>query len=513
MDIKKIISYLRQLFLTGAAIYISDDFVDVAKGSQTAGGLKVSFIQRYPLLKTVRKTPYEDAKDDIDKIIDKAFSEDEEKPYRVAVNIRNDSFILRHFIIKGIPENKLGEALVFEAQKYVPYHIDNLIYGFKVCSKKPGLEDIIFCAAEKENVNNIIRYFEDQKMLASIVEPAPMLLATCLSLDKAVEKEGAYLSIHYEPTNKAIITGIHHKMPHFVRELRIFPGDEEFKTAELSYPQLKDVWPVIKNDIVGSMEYLAKEARKDVDKIFISGFSYSPEEKSISAEFGIPFERMNLTFAKGIEIASADRFAPTLALLNDSFKAPHINLAPKEAIHKDPRALLPVAFKSALIFFAIIAVHLCFLPYLSSQSGKLAETKNKFAAYKSIDPNSSRNDVLQYMDKIQKKAVYINDILTKRIKLAKKLSRIGKDLIKNSWVEDIDYQNGISENSTLSLKISGSIYTGTAAETSKSSANSIVELIKKDPVMMEGMNKVEVVSVEKTKFLKKNTTRFEILLR
>ena len=345
-----ILSDIKKIFLTGTAIYITDDFVDIAVAGPAVGGLKISSLKRFPLFKNIKGLSYAEAKEELDRIFEKAFPEEAPKPYRVAVNIRNENFILRHFMLRSIPKNELRQAIIFEAQKYVPYSMDDLSYGFKVCDKRGDSEHIVFAASEMKNITGIIEYFKNKNMLASVIEPVPALAARALSLERKLDKSSAYISLHYEPTNKVIITGMCYRNPQFFKEIQLFPGEEEFKTAELNYPSLKDIWTIIENDVLGGVEYLRRETKKNVETIFVSGFSFSSDDEHLAREFGMRFERANLNFAKNSDSETRDRFLPTIALLYDSMHTPFINLAPEETVHEDLWVFRPIAIRAALGF-------------------------------------------------------------------------------------------------------------------------------------------------------------------
>lgn len=503
---------IKKIFFTGIAIYVSDDFVDVVKADRGAKGARVTFLQRYPLLKSVKNTPYTDATEELDRIFEKAFPEEADRPYRIAVNLRNASVILRYFTLKGIPQNEVKRAIAFEAQKYVPYAMDDLVYGFRTYAKTREFAEVIFAAAEKKDVHIINEYFETRGILPSIVEPAPILMARALGLGGGIKKESAYVSIHYEPPNKAMITGIYNRQPHFFREIRIFPGDEEFKTTELAYMGLKDVWTIVERDVISGMEYMKKETKKEIEKVFVSGFTFSPDEDGISKEFGIPFERVELAFVKDSRIDAQDRYLPALALLYDCLNKPFLNLAFDDTVRKDLWAVKPVVLKFTAAMAAVIVLHLMFQPVYSAQQRKIAEVKKKFAASKTVGSDISLEDISRYKEVIQQKTALVDNIITRRLSLVEKLDRLGDDIAANAWLNEAEYVNTLEEKPKTFFKLRGAIYAG-GENASSSGANAIVQSLKRDDIMMRGFKEVEMASIEKAKLLDKDINEFEIILK
>jgi len=502
---------IKKVFFTGTAIYISDDFVDIVKARRTLKGIDVFFLQRYPLLKSIKDTPYSDAQEELESIFDKAFPNEADIPYRVAVNLRNASVILRYFTLKGVPQNEVKGAISFEAQKYVPYAIDDLVYSFRTYMTTHDSSEVIFAAAEKKDVRLITEYYGERKMLPSIVEAAPILMARALTLGDSIKKDDAYVSIHFEPPNKAMITGIYRRHPHFFREISIFPGDEEFKTSELGYMPLRDAWPIIERDVVGGVEYMKKVTKKEIEKIFISGFSFFSDENNISGEFGIPFERTRLSFAKDGNIENEDRYLPALALIYDCLNQPLLNLAFDETIRKDLWALKGVFRKSAAAMTVIIAIHLLLQPVYSARRHKIAELKKEFAAYKTVGADISPADIRRYKESIEQKAMLIDNIITRRLSLVEKLGRLGDDIGANAWLNEAEYMSTLEEKPKTFFNLRGAIYAG--AETGAASANAMVQSLKRDDIMMRGFKEAEMASIKKAKFLDGDINEFEIVLK
>ena len=391
-----LLSEAKRMFLAGTAIYAGEDFIDVARAVKSSGGLDVSVLQRFPLAKNIRSMPYTQARDVIDNILDVLFQGDAGRPYRIAANLGNEDFVLRYFTLRDIPEKELKNAVIFEAQRYLPYPIDDIIYKYVSFAKKKGLSEISFVAAETKTVMSIAEYFKGRNILASIIEPAPFLLGRALDLDENIDKTGTYIMLHYEPINKVMISGVCHTHPRFFREVRLFQGDEEFKTAELVYLQLKEVWPMIENDVINSMEYLRKETNADINKIVISGFPRSPDDQDISKNFGVPFEWLGLTSFHGIDMPDKDRYAPVLALLHDSLHKPVMNLAPPEIVSRDAWSLKPVALKGGIILAAVLLLHAAFSVINLAESKKVSQIKSGFAAHRALNKDASTQDVLRY---------------------------------------------------------------------------------------------------------------------
>ncbi len=504
---------LKKIFFTSSAIYISEDFVDIAEAKITFGGMKISSLQRIPFSKRLKDPSFSDMTDEIDNALSKIFPKDADKPIRIAINVENKYLILRRFSIRDIPRAELDQAIVFEAQKYIPSLIDNLTYGFKTYSRRPGLQEVVFAASETKNIHEITDYFGGMNILPSTIEPVPILLARSIDLKKNIKKDSACIFIHYEPANKVILCEISSRYPYFFRELSIAPDGDELEgqrgSAEITYPTLKSVWPRIEPDVIGGIDYLRKETNEKVEKIFISGFAPSDDEAMLSQEFGIPFERPDLSYFQGIEAEAKDRYLPALALLYDSQHKPFLNIAPQETVSADIWALKTVAVRSLAVLGIILIIHFFLAGIGVKKKAALEKAREGFAQYTDISRNAVKDDVTKYKNALVEKAVLINGFIEKKYYLSEKLSQLQEVFPPECWIDYLDYANKADDASSLSLTLKGFVLGGASA----TDINKILEAVKQNKKLMRGFKGAELVSVEKKELYKKEITEFEIILR
>ncbi|MDD5173335.1 MAG: hypothetical protein PHV48_00710 [Candidatus Omnitrophica bacterium] len=502
----------KKIFFSSTAIYVSEDFIDVAEGSTVFGGMKISLLKRFPIEKNTKGLSYVDTNVEIGKLIVKLFPKEEDRPYRIAINVPNARLILRRFSIKGVSKNEIDQSIVFEAQKYIPSLIDNLTYGFKSYVLRPGLREIVFAAVETKNIRETIDFFSENNIHASTIEPVPALLARSLSLKKNLSKKGAYVFIHYEPHNRVILCEISHRYPYFFKEL-VIPQVEAGKNENgLSYPTLKAVWPHIEKDVIGGIDYLRKEAKERVDEILISGFEPSADELDLSREFGVPFARPDMSFFKNTDEKIKDRHLPVLMLLHDLQNKPFLNMAPEDVVKNDLWILKKVAMRSLIIFLVIIVAHLFLLGINNAKAGRVANAQKGLAAYEGISGTISREDILRYKDTLTGKAALINTLIDKKYYLTEKLTQLNAALPEECWVDNISYVNKTSaEPAAPVLTVRGFVFAATPS--SNTDPNKILEAIKQNKKIMSGFKSIELVSVTKKEYLKNEITEFEIVLK
>jgi len=508
---RPLVDFIKKRILRGTAIYITDDFIDVVRGEMTLKGMKITYLHRLPVVKDMKNRSYAESAETIDSVLEKAIDFEKDKPYRVAVNLKNDYFLLRWFTFMQISEKELENAVLFEAQKFIPYAIDDLTFTFKRCAKKEGTLEIIFAATEKKNINELTKYFSEKNIVPSIVAPMPILISKALSLDGKIKKDKAYISLHYEPTNRVTVTGIWRDFPYFFREINIFAAEDEFKTTELGYPALKDIWGVISNDVHNAMEYLKKETKESIEKVFISGFSPTPTEEEVSQEVGIPFQRASLLLFKGAPNENRDRYIPALSLIYETLHTPLLNLAGKEMIYKDIWTFKPVAQKAGILFCIILALHIFLTGANIIKKNEIKNVKRKFDIYKIISPEATTKEVTAKKDLMKEKAEFINKALMGKIYLTEKMNVLSKKISPDIWVESIEFLNSVDGKTKSLLRIMGGVY-ARGGEGVKQ-INNFIKKLKQDKEMMAGFADIKLVTAKKRMIHDEELTEFEFVMK
>lgn len=490
---------IRKIFFDGTAVYISTDFIDIAEARLAPGGVALISLQRFPI--------GSDPEHDINGILDRIFSSEDQIPYRVAVNVRNDQLILRRFVIPDIPQRELAQAVIFSAQRHLPCPIDTLTYGFKTYQSAPNFREIVLAATETRNINELVSCFKRKYILPAVIEPVPLLLSKLISLNNPGIGETCVL-IHYEPHYRIILCGLSHKHPYFFREITVSSDiGPRWKGEDKDvYPALGAVWPHIEADVIKSISYMHKEAGHNAEKIYISGFSPSQDEKRISKELNMPLERHRFPFFTKGGPGKDDRYLPLLMLVLDSLKKPSLNIAPAEVVRSDMREIKFVLLKFLAGLGIIIALHMVFLG-VNAGIGLKAEHMKNFENYGDVNPSSPRTAVELNKKSVIESALFVSDFLSKKRFLTQKLVSLGRLMPQAAWIENISFAYDIETGRSPILIIKGSIIDAALGSTS---ANKILEALKADKNMIERFKVATLSYVEKKISSGKEITEFEI---
>jgi len=103
------------------------------------------------------------------------------KTRRVHVIISEPDIYLRHINIPIVPENELARAIRWQAEKYIPFPIDEAIVDFQILSSKVrGSEnqmEIVIVALPQKLIEQYIELVKEVKLIPAVIDAAPFAVA------------------------------------------------------------------------------------------------------------------------------------------------------------------------------------------------------------------------------------------------------------------------------------------------------------------------------------------------
>lgn len=153
------------------------------------------------------------------------------KTKEVVLAIPTQEVILRYFTLPVIPKSEWAGAIQFEARKYVPFKLDELVWDFHVSERKGQRQlDVIFVAARKEIFLDYMSLLQEVGLKAVAVEAASFGLARALTFGNPALAQGTFTAIDVcgETAHVALI---HHGVPQVARDVFLI-GQSEFGSLE-----------------------------------------------------------------------------------------------------------------------------------------------------------------------------------------------------------------------------------------------------------------------------------------
>ena len=106
------------------------------------------------------------------------------KTKRVRAVICDPAVYLRHITIPVVPEDDLVKAVKWQAEKHIPFSIDNAIVDFQILKSKTRAAEkqmeIVIAAAETSLVEKYVNIIKGAKLIPTILDLAPFAAAWAL---------------------------------------------------------------------------------------------------------------------------------------------------------------------------------------------------------------------------------------------------------------------------------------------------------------------------------------------
>lgn len=97
---------------------------------------------------------------------------------KVYAAIASESVVIRCFQMPAIPLHERKMAIAFEAKKYLPFKLEELVTDYQVVIRRsdPTLMRVMFFGVKKSSVSAYSSLFQSSKLLPFCLEPAPLSL-------------------------------------------------------------------------------------------------------------------------------------------------------------------------------------------------------------------------------------------------------------------------------------------------------------------------------------------------
>ncbi|HNX91148.1 MAG TPA: type IV pilus assembly protein PilM, partial [Candidatus Omnitrophota bacterium] len=238
----------------------------------------------------------------IGKVIKETLEEVDIKPSQVNLSISGANVIVRFITMPVMSKEHLENAMVFEAEKYIPFNVNEVIMDFHILgSPEKGQMNVLLAAAKKDYVQSQIELMEKLGIGINVIDVNAFAVFNAYAAFNPIsdEKGTAFVDFGYTQTNVLVTTGV---IPRFMRliqiggkdiyaalaeDARISADEAEKKIFELfgkeggndvvSYPALTSVMDELSKEIQLSYGYFENKQAKPVGNTYYSGgMAYQP---------------------------------------------------------------------------------------------------------------------------------------------------------------------------------------------------------------------------------------------
>ena len=447
--------------------------------------------------------------------IRKVFAENNMKPGSVVTAIPSEEIMVRYFQMPNIPKQERATAVNFEAKRYIPFRMEEVVADFQVLPSKTvqnGM-DVVYVAVKKNTIEEYLNMLNAAGITPMIVESAPFSLMRAFNAAKQLDTKvnTAIVDINSSSLNINIIRS---GVPYIIRDIPISNIETEGKSLE-------PIFEKILAEIRLSFDFYEKQFPSEViDKIII--YSKLPLEnwhEIVGKELQIPVEVGDPL--RGIKIGSGvvpARVAICFGIALRGLAEPliDINLCKERLIvYKKKEMLLRMVFLEAslavflLIIFKILAMR-AMVPLANELSKTLSERPKVGVNVKSDEIS----DLEKIKNEMETRKNLLENLISSRTYLTPRLQDMVKIMPKEMWLSEVSFEEKKDKKNitkiTRSFNIKGYYLVNDKLGEKDDIVNIFLGKLKESKGFNNGMSKSDIVSVKKIDMDGRKVSSFEI---
>ncbi|MDD5116477.1 MAG: pilus assembly protein PilM [Candidatus Omnitrophica bacterium] len=225
-----------------------------------------------------------------------------------SICISGQDLIIRTFEIPRLPANELQSAINFEAKKYIPFKLEELVYSFQVeTDSRSKLNTILFVGIKKEVMEKYVSISKQLNLKINTIEYSAFSVLRFLRLC-GVRDSGVVATLCFDLNNEDEINFMvsENGFPFFSRDIILNSGIGE-PEAEAANDQIKR-YDKLKSEIRVSQDYYRRKFPDKAIKTLhvLSGQDMREDLKNFFASSGIAakFVDTSKVLGKGVDYSS-----------------------------------------------------------------------------------------------------------------------------------------------------------------------------------------------------------------
>lgn len=440
---------------------------------------------------------------------------------QVSVALSGRDLIIRNFEIPILPREELNNAVNFEARKYIPFKVEDLVSDFqlKKLDKYKRKNLVLFVGVKKETLDRYLTILSQLDFKIDSIEYAAFSLLRLLRLANIRERGiVGVVAIDLIEEDEANFMILEDGFPIFSRDITFVSLPTQITKAEEPSPSI--ALEKLKKEIRISLDYYYRKfPTKKIDRaFFITGQDYRSDLETFVKDIGLDVQFIDingyigkpvpfsLSFIKGYSSALSKAIKTRLEinLLLAKIKA-------TEEIGVPPRAISLIAGLKIEPKIAILGLLICILTFFfgfyrrAPLNKELSNIINMQPRVSTVDSKASYEKINTVESGYKKKISTMDDLLKKQVYVTEVFNALGRITPEGIWLTDLSFKK---EDNKTELNLRGFIFLSDSAG-ELDLVNNFLTNIKEDLTFTKYFKEMSIISMGKSKDQK--VTNFEIL--
>lgn len=499
-------------------IYINKSSVDLVQLTTNFQGLKVINSIRVPIAASsgipAKSNPVVEA-------IKEAVKKAKLKNVPVIAVLPATESIIRYFQIPILPIKERHKAIVFEAKKYIPFKLEEIIYDYSLAEvkKEPTAETmvLVFAAVKKDSLDQYLAYFNQAGLKVKVVEPSSLSLLRWYRFNSLITSNKSIALLELGGDNlSATLTVVKGDIPYFVREITLPTPLIADNKSEFN----KEILERLLSEIHISLEYYKKWFQGEkADKIVLFSHTTTPASlvEVLTKEIDIPLESGALR--KGLKTRgylASELYLAAGAALRDKIKSKiKLNLyrAPKIGWFEGKKGTRKAIIIETVIAFLFLTV----LYFIVSGPVKFNQTqlKNVISGRPQLEGNIDVNSfeaLKEAKNSLIEKRNLLNSLIKNKFYWTPRLTNLVSLVPEGVWLTSLEFSKITSDDissAQYSMLIKGKAFM-VERNSGEGLAANFLENLKKDRYFSDIFKEINITSIKTQKIADSQVLAFEI---
>ena len=521
---------IEQINLRGVGLFIGKKFVDLVELRRTFSGPKLIRFVSIPIspensqLSTFRGAlageESEVRHEQIVTVIRRALRESGIRTRWVVSNLPEEEVIVRYFQMPKLPKKERPQAIRFEARKYIPFMLEDLVSDFFISEDKleKGKMNVVFVAAKRQVVERHVALLSKASLQISHLEVLPFSFMHLLRQLDQMPKEKTVGIVDVDGS-ACTITLMKMGLPYLVRHTSLEASPEQPEgmgtaplPSEVPSRTLDPLLEKLLDEVRLTLRYYRNQfPTEEVERLlfFGDGIKLGIEDE-FSKELQLPVHIEPLShFANSGELIPS-RLARTvgMALRGMSPAGSVIDLLPRHIeAPRQSKVFKICAVEAVGALICIVALFFTMGNQVSAQrklleSAKASRVGSKYSDLSAEDLRAKEGD-------LKNKVSFYRDLVDGRLVWTQKLSFLGSTLPQGAWVTNISISDSLDAGRVMSLR--GLAYASDKQEELKIPSQFLLAL-KQHQEIFEGFQEANLISIKREMWDQIPVTGFDIVL-
>lgn len=441
-----------------------------------------------------------------------------------ALCLSGKDLIIRTFEIPVLPREELQSAINFEAKKYIPFKVEELITDFQVkLDKSSNTNLVLFVGIKRETFDRYVSILNQLDINMAAIEYSAFSLLR-LMRGSGLKEKGiiATLSADIAGDDEINFAVLEDDFPLFSRDISLALAPREPSAAAEETGGFSQAIEKLKSEIRASLDYYHRKfPAKNIKKLYLlCGNDYRMELESFMTEIGLAVSFFDtskhvdsslpysLSFIKayGASLPVKTDIRIDLLAARERIKAPKEKDVRLEAasllkgLHLDYRIVsLGVLICAATFIYGIYRS----VP-LNKRLDEIVKSRLNVVSAGSGASYTALSDV---NSKLKKKLTVLDNLVKKQLYVTLPLEAVPQVLPNGLWLSRFTFNK--TEEGSPELELGGMVYLNDSNQEFET-VNQFLSSLKENDVFRKYFTDINIVSVSRGRFESLNVTNFSI---